>query len=397
MNFQETLSHIQHQLKKYKLDGWLIYDFHGSNKFAHELLGISPQAMLTRRFFYWIPQKGEPEKILHRIEAESLEAVPGKKHLYLSWIELEERLAKVLKGAKVVAMEYSPRNNNPYVSVVDAGTIEIVRDLGIEVVSSANLLQHFTSVLDEEQIYLHLEAAQVVKQTSDRAWDLISDRLRAGKKVNEYDVQQFILSEFLANDCITEDGPLCAVNGHSAMPHYVATRESAKPINRGDFILIDLWCKKNVPRAIYADITRVAIAAADPTPMQEEIFKIVKRALDVGIELITSKMEKNEPFTGAEIDDACRDYIKQMGYGDYFTHRTGHNIGTSVHGAGAHLDNLETADKRQILPGTCFSIEPGIYLPEDFGVRIEYDILIKTDRSVMITGGREESLICLPV
>lgn len=391
------INKVQKKLHEYEVDGWLLYDFHGSNKFAHELLNIPPKTVLTRRFFYWIPQKGEPEKIVHQIESENLEFLSGKKHLYLSWHELEDELAKVLKKAKRIAMEYSPRNSNPYVSVVDAGTVEIVKGLGVEVVSSADLLQHFTSVLDEEQIESHLQAADRVKKTVDLAWDMIADQLRLEKKITEFDVQQFILSEFLAHDCIAEDGPICAVNSHSALPHYIATRDNAKVINRGDFILIDLWCKKNAPRAVYADITRVAIASSEPTPRQEEVFEIVKGAIDQGIRLITARMGSGKPLKGSEVDDVCRNYIQEKGYGHYFTHRTGHNIGTSVHGGGVHLDNLETSDERQILPQTCFSIEPGIYLPEEFGIRIEYDVLIGHDRKVNITGGKEESIICLPL
>ncbi len=292
-------------------------------------------------------------------------------------------------------MEYSPRNNNPYVSVVDAGTIELVRGLGIDVVTSGDLLQSFTSVLDEEQTVLHKHAALVVKETVQNAWDLIADRLRKGRSVTEYDVQQFILSEFLARNCITEEGPICAVNEHTALPHYVPLKHSAKKIERGDFILIDLWCKENHPRGIYADITRVAVAAPTPTPRQQEIFEIVHKSLMAGIDLIEKRMGAGESLKGAEIDDMCRKVISDAGYGKNFTHRTGHNIGIAVHGAGAHLDNLETVEDRKILPGTCFSMEPGIYLPNEFGVRLEYNIFIHPDRKVEITGGKEESLLCL--
>lgn len=209
------------------------------------------------------------------------------------------------------------------------------------------------------------------------------------------DVQKFILSEFRAQNCVTEGGPICAVNAHSAMPHYVATQQSAKEIGRGDFILIDLWCKKNLPFAIYSDIARVAVAAAEPTPRQQEIFDVVKEGQKKGIDFIVQRMGGGYQVRGAEVDDACRSYIKAQGYGPYFTHRTGHNLDTEVHGAGAHLDNLETSDYRQLLPGMCFTIEPGIYLPGDFGIRLETNVLIKHDRSVEITGGMEQSIICL--
>ncbi len=395
MEFEEKIDRIQARLQEQEVDGWLIYDNHGSNRFAHELLSIPPYQVITRRFFYWIPKDGMPQKILHTIEAESLDALPGKKHLYLSWIELEAVLTKVLGDAKSIVMEYSPRNANPNVAVVDAGTIEFIRGLGIEVQSSADLLQHFTSVLNEAQIASHLEASAVLQTTLTRVWDLIADRLRAEKKITERDVQKFILSEFTAQNCITEDGPTCSVNDHSALPHYMATKESAREISIGDFILVDLWCKKDVPHGIYADITRVAVAAPQPTPHQEKIFQIVKTAQLKGIELIRTRMEKGEKVRGAEVDDVCRRYIEEAGYGEYFTHRTGHNIDTSVHGAGANLDNLETSDNRKILPGMCFSIEPGIYLPGEFGVRLESNVLVHHSRHIEVTGGLEETIICL--
>lgn len=392
---QNKIEQIQGRLNEEGADGWLLYDNHGSNRFARELLGISPHLVITRRFFYWIPKEGEPIKILHRIESESLNALPGRRKLYLSWTELESVLKEVLGKAERILMEYSPRNANPNISVVDAGTLEVIKGFGIEVSSSADLLQYYTSVLDEKQIASHLEASLVLETSFSRAWDLIADSLREGRRITEYDVQKFILSEFTAQDCITEDGPTCSVNGNSALPHYMATKHDAREINRGDFVLIDMWCKKNVAHGIYADLTRVAVAAPQPTPRQEEIFKIVKGALTKAVDCMRSRVQKGEEIQGAEVDDVCRDYIKKAGYGEYFTHRTGHNIDTSVHGAGVNLDNLETADYRKILPGMCFSVEPGIYLPEEFGIRIEYNLLIGKDRSVEITGGTEENIICL--
>lgn len=396
MDLREKIAKIQDRLAEQNVDGWLLYDNHGSNRFVRELLGISPHLVLTRRFFYWIPKEGEPQKILHRIEADSLDSLPGKQNLYLSWLELEEVLKKMLqKRVKRLFMEYSPRNANPYVSVVDAGTIEVIRGFGIEVLSSADLLQYYTSVLDQRQIGSHMEAASVLQTAVYRVWDLISDRLRKQERITEYDVQKFILSEFTAQNCITEDGPICAVNGHSALPHYMATKKSAKEIAQGDFILIDLWCKKDVPHGVYADITKVAVAAAQPTPKQQEVFEIVKTAQKKGFDFIRKRVEARGVIRGAEVDDVCRGYIKERGYGEFFTHRTGHNIDTNVHGAGAHLDNLETSDYRKMLQGMCFSIEPGIYLPDDFGVRLESNLLIGHDNSVEVTGGIEENMMCL--
>lgn len=395
MELRRKIEAIQEKLREQDVDGWLLYDNHGSNRFVKELLVIPPHRVITRRFFYWIPKEGEPQKILHRIEADSIDDVPGKKLLYLSWLELEQCIKQVLSNSKKIMMEYSPRNANPYVSVVDAGTFEVVCESGVDVLSSADLLQNFTSVLDERQIASHLEAASVLQTTVSRAWDLIADRLRNGQRITEYEVQKFILSEFTAQNCITEDGPLCAVNGHSAQPHYMANKYTTKEIVRGDFILIDLWCKKNVVHGVYADITRVAVASPQPTPRQQEIFEIVKVAQKKAFDYFRKRLRAGEEIRGADVDDVCRGFIKSKGYGEFFTHRTGHNIDTNVHGAGVHLDNLETSDYRKILPGMCFSVEPGIYLPDEFGVRVESNLLIGHDRSVEITGGIEENIVCL--
>lgn len=395
MSLEIKIPEIQRRLAEQKIDGWLLYDNHGSNAIAMELLEIPSSVVLTRRFFYWIPKAGEPIAITHTIEAHSLDMLPGQKRLYLSWLELEKELKKILKGVKRIAMEYSPRNLNPYVSAVDAGTMEMVREFVDDVVSSQDLLQHFTSVLDEAKIALHKEAAHVLITVADKAFEHIAERIQKGKQITEYDVQQFIQSEFLAHGCITEGGPICAVNEHSALPHYMASKESAKTIGEGDFILIDLWCKRDLPHAVYADITRVAVAASEPTPRQQQIFEIVQTAQERAFEFVRAKMHAGEVICGYEVDDVARSYITEQGYGPYFTHRLGHNIDTHVHGTGAHLDNLETSDQRQILPGTCFSIEPGIYLPDEFGVRLEYDVIVYSDSHVEISGGVEKRIHCL--
>ncbi len=395
MALETKIRAIQQILVRQKVDGWLLYDNHGSNRFARQILEISPHAVLTRRFFYWIPKEGTPQSLVHRIEAESLAETPGTTHLYLSWHELKNALKEILRGSEQIMMEYSPAGANPYVSVVDAGTLEMVRETGVEVLSSADLLQQFTSILSEEQIATHLAAAAVLETTVQRAWEWIADHLKNERTVTEYDVQQFMLHEFRKENCMTQEGPICAVNEHTAMPHYAAMELSAKRIVRGDFILLDLWCKKNIADAVYADIARVAIADSAPTELQQKVFGIVRTAQKKGIEFVRSKIESKQPIQGADVDDVCRGYIKSCGYGDYFTHRTGHNIDTQVHGTGAHLDNLETADHRLLLPGMCFSIEPGIYLPGDFGIRLESDLLIRHDGSVELTGGFEESITCL--
>ncbi len=395
MAWDSKIADIQRLLAEQKVDGWLLYDYHGSNRFARQILSIPAHQVLTRPFFYWIPREGTPHKIVHHIEADSLSHLPGTTLLYLSRTELEKKLSELLSGVKSLLMEYSPRALNPNTSVVDAGSVEMVREMGVEVRSSADLLQQFTSVLTEEQIQTHLEAARVLIATVAKAWDLIVECLRHDQIITEYEVQQWILSEFAAQKCLTEEGPICAVNVHTAQPHYSATRESALRITQGDFILIDLWCKRDLPDAIYADITRVGVAAAEPTPRQQQIFDIVKNAQQKGIDFVRSKIAAKEQLRGSDVDDVCRQTIQEAGFGPYFTHRTGHNIDRQVHGAGANLDNLETRDHRPLLPNMCFSIEPGIYLPGEFGIRLESDLLILQGGSVQVTGGQEENIICL--
>jgi Xaa-Pro dipeptidase len=293
-------------------------------------------------------------------------------------------------------MEYSPRNAIPYISKVDAGTVDLVRSFGIEVVSSADLLQVFTSEWSEDQFHLHLEAAEVLDDTVSKAWDLIAYSLASNRPISEYDVQQFILTEFSQQNCLCEDPPICAVNAHSADPHYTPNAHNSTPIKPNDFILIDLWCKKKAPRAVYADITRVGVAAAQATAKQQHIFEIVRDARDAAMEFIESRLKQGIPVRGWEVDHVCRMMIQTAGYGEFFTHRTGHNIGEKDHGDGANIDNFETKDTRLLLPKTCFSIEPGIYLPEEFGVRLEHDVYIEADgRSVKVTGGLPTEIFCL--
>lgn len=389
------IDEIQRRLVEHEIDGWLLYDNRASNRFVRTLLQMPEHIVTTRRFFYWIPAQGEPIKIVHRIEAEVLNGYPGETRHYLSWSELEEQLAQLLSHATRVAMEYSPKNGNPYVSVVDAGTIELVRSLGPEVISSDDLLQHFTSVLSEEQLETHRKAAKILNDTLANVWEMLGERLRQGKRVTDYDVQRFILSEFTANNCIAEAGPICSVNADTASPHHIASKERMIEIQPGDFILVGLWCKENLPQAIYADMTRVAVASSEPTPKQSTIFSILHEAQQKTLDFVLQRIKSQQVVRGYEVDDICRNYIVSQGYGDHVLHRTGHNIDTQVHGAGAHLDNLETSDRRKILCGTCFSIEPGIYLPDEFGIRLGYNVLVSHQGDVEVTGGIVNEIVAL--
>jgi Xaa-Pro aminopeptidase len=395
MPFSDKLQEIQRSLQTAQLDGWLFYDFRGSNDLACKMLELSSDVFLTRRFFYWIPKEGNPVKILHGIEDHVLNHLPGEVLTYHTWQELESHIATVLKNSRKIAMEYSPRNAIPYVSKIDAGTMDVVRGCGVNVVSSADLLQQYTSVWSIAQLQTHLEAADVLCKTVDAAWKFIGKCLNEGKKITEYDVQQFILAEFEKYGCITAGSPICAVNAHSANPHYYPDKDNAVVIQMGDFILIDLWCKKEVLHAVYADITRVGVAAEKPTERQQAIFDIVKRARDAATEFVKKRFSNKQEVMGWEVDRCCRNVIVESGFGDYFIHRTGHNIDTEDHGGGANIDSLETQDTRHLLPGTCFSIEPGIYLPGEFGVRLEYDVFVHHDGQVQVTGGIQEAITCL--
>lgn len=395
MNFEIKLKEVQSDLVKQGIQGWLLYDYRRSNSLAYTFLEIPSDKMATRRFFYWIPQQGEPVKIVPLIEPYTLDHLPGTKWTYKGWQELEQLIFSIASENKKIAMEYSPGNALPNISKVDAGTIDLMRKTGSQIVSSANLLQRYTSVWSQEQLNSHLTAARVLEDTVEKAWAFIARCLKQGVPVDEYQVQQFMLHSIQEAGCHTDDWPTCAVNAHSADPHYHPNPSDALPICPGDFVLLDLWCKQRIPHSVYADITRVGLAAPKPTEKQREIFNIVKGARDSATAMVKEYYENQRPLEGWQVDQRCRDFIQKAGYGDYFIHRTGHNIGEEVHGPGANLDNLETHDYRQLLPGTAFSVEPGIYLPEEFGVRLEYDIYLDLNGYMRITGGIQEELVLL--
>lgn len=387
---------VQHALKQYGWSGWLLYDFRHSNDLACRFLEIPESALLTRRFFYWIPQANEPVKIVHCIESHVLDHLPGKIQTYSSHEELKKRLEETLKGHTSAAMEFSSLNTIPTISKVDGGTIDLIRSFGITIESSANLLQHSMSVWAPKQFDLHLQAAEVLQETVEKAWKHIEEAIKKEKEIDELDVQRFLIKEFEEHGCISEGSPICAVNDNAANPHYCPSGRVSRPLNRGDFLLIDVWCKKDLPHAVYADITRVAVIADSPTKKQQEIFTIVKAGRDAAIVLIKQRLEQKKPIMGWEVDQVCRKVINEAGFGRYFTHRTGHNIGEKDHGDGANIDNFETKDFRVLLPGTCFSIEPGIYLPGEFGVRLEDNVYLDLDgKTLHVTKGQQEEIFCL--
>jgi Xaa-Pro aminopeptidase len=386
------LNAVQSALRQFGLDGWLFCDFRGSNLLARRVLGIADGTMNSRRFFYMVPASGPPRKLVHRIETSALDHLPGEKRIYLRWQELEAGLAALIAGVKRVAMEYSPRNAIPYVSRVDAGTIELVSSLGATVVSSGDLIQLFEATWDDDQWRMHKEAEVHTRSAYDMAWGLIAERMRGGGSIGECEVQAAIMDHFGRHGLTTYHPPIVAVGPHSGDPHFEPDPKADTPIRAGDFVLIDLWAKLDQPRSVYSDLTRVGFVGPSVPLRYQEIFEVVARARNAAIDLVRAAYTAGRALHGWEVDDAARRVIEQAGHGAHFVHRTGHSIGQEVHGNGANMDNLETHDERLVLRRTCFSIEPGIYLPE-FGVRSEVNVFIDGDGQVHVTGGLQTEVL----
>jgi Xaa-Pro aminopeptidase len=384
---------IQQSLKEANLDGWLFYSFRESDPIAANILGTGGDGHIaTRRWFYFIPQSGEPTKLVHSIEREVLDHLPGQKLVYLPWQQLHSHLKNTLTASNSsprIAMQYSPGAAIPYLSRVDAGTIELVRSFGVEPVSSANLVQQFESAWNAEQLEMHEEAAKGLYEAVHAAFAEIGRRIKAEIPTNEYDIQQFIVEQFNNKGMVTRDHPIVAVNSNSAMPHYGPTQEHSSPIHAGDFVLIDLWAKVDRPNSVYADITWTSFVGDTIPDEVNKVFTVVRDARDAAINFVKESFEAGKTIYGWQVDDVCRAVIVNAGFGDYFIHRTGHNIHTEVHGNGANIDNLETKDERVLIPQTCFSIEPGIYLQGRFGVRSEIDMYVG-EKEARVTGGEPQ-------
>lgn len=387
------LSEIQALLKEQHFDGWLFYDHHLRDPLAYRVLRFTPPRTPSRRWFYLIPAEGEPRKLAHRIEPGMLDALPGSTSLYSSWQTLHAELAGMLSGFTNVAMQHSPLCDIPYVAMVDGGMIELIRKLGLEIRSSADLVQHFEAVWTEEQLELHLSAGRRVDRIRAAAFRKIGDTLRAGNIATEYEIAQFIRDQFSAEGLFTDHGPIVAVNANASNPHYEPTAESSAPLRKGDLVLIDLWAKLNVPEAVYYDITWTGFCGPVPPDEMLRVFDVVKKARQQAVQFVKASVEHGAELRGYMVDDAARGYITAQGYGEYFFHRTGHNIGIDIHGAGANMDNLESHDTRFVIPGTCFSVEPGVYLP-DFGIRSEVNVFVE-GYSARVTGEEQEALLTL--
>jgi Xaa-Pro dipeptidase len=384
---------IQKELRSAGLDGWLFYDFHHRDPIAARVLDLGDGGMGTRRWFYLIPSRGAPRKLVHRIEAGALDTLPGRKLLYASVDELNKNLPRLLGRARKVAMQYSPRNAIPYVSLVDAGTVEMVRAVGCKVMSSADLVQKFEACWSAEQYRSHLQAGRIIDRVTRSAFAHSAASVRAGARLTEYDLQEWILEKFRAHRITTQEPPIVAVGPHTGDPHYEPRAARSAPIRAGDLLLLDVWGKLDRPGSVYYDITWVGYLG-DKVPVKySEIFGYVREARDRAIAFVQQGVAAGRVLQGWQVDSVAREVIRKSGYGKYFLHRTGHSIGQEVHGNGANMDSLETHDSRTVLPRTCFSIEPGIYL-KDFGVRSEVNVYVDQSQA-RVTGPVQTGILPL--
>jgi Xaa-Pro dipeptidase len=407
----ERVKAIQAALREAQVDGWLFYDFRGSDPLAYRILKLDQRGITTRRWFYYIPARGEPVKLVHSIERDKLDQLPGRKRIYLPWPQLhaylretlttggpvrsgsglsdprrQERRGRRVPGGRRIAMQYSPNNDIPYMSRVDAGTIELIRSFGVTPVPSADLVQEFEAAWTPAQFEMHREASDKIHRIIIEAFDEIARRIRANQPTTEYDIQQFMVRRYAEENLESDnEPPIVAVNANAANPHYEPTRDRNAPIRRGDFVLFDVWAKLKKPDAVYTDQTWTGYVGESVPEEYTRIFNIVREARDAAVKFVQESVRQGRPIKGADVDDVSRGVIQRAGYGAQFLHRTGHSIGAEVHGNGANIDNLETRDARRIIPRTTFSIEPGIYLEGKFGVRSEIDVHV-TERDAIVTG-----------
>jgi Xaa-Pro aminopeptidase len=390
-----NLDAIQAAIREAGFDGWLFYDHHHRDPIGGRILGLDEKAHITRRWYYYVPAQGGPRKLVHRIESGRLDSLPGGKGLYSSWQELAAGLEAMLFDADRVAMQYSPNNAIMYVSMVDAGTVEFLRSIGKQIVSSADLVSQFEAVLNEDQVASHAKAQKAIDAILAAAWREMAYRLRpwggTPGTLSEFEMVQWFSEAMRRENLVWENGPNVSANANSSDSHYEPTADNSSPIKEGDFVLVDIWGRLDTPDSIFYDITWTGVVGREPTVREQLVFETVRNARDAAINTVESAFATGRPIRGFEADDAARAVISAAGFGNFFTHRTGHNIAHEIHGPGAHLDNLETHDERLILPNTCFSVEPGIYLPE-FGVRSEIDMLTAPGKA-WVTGNIQRELV----
>jgi len=386
---------VQQSLKAEGLDGWLLYDFHGSNPIAARLAGTANGAkMTTRRWFYLVPASGEPRGLVHAIERQTLDALPGEKTIYAGRQQLDAGLTKLLSGVKRVAMEYSRDCAIPYISRIDAGTVELVRSRGIDVESSGDLVQRFEAVWDEAALATHREASAALYRVKDRAFELIAGRVGDGDALTEFAVQQQMASWFEEEGLVSDSAPVVAAQENAGDPHYLPTARRSRPIRKGELVLLDLWGKKmENPQAVYADITWVGFTGPEVPPEMARAFGAIGQARDAAVALVQESARQQRDLRGWQVDRAARQVLEQAGFGERILHRTGHNLGREVHGNGVHMDDYESHDDRRLLPGTGFTIEPGLYF-ESFGVRTEINMYYG-QREALVTGPAQTEIVRL--
>ncbi len=389
------LEEIAQALAAAALDGWLFYDFRHSDPLAYRILGLSSERITTRRWFCYVPAHGAARALVSAVEAERLAELGIETTVYRSADELLAALGSLLAGARRIAMDYSPRCAIPYVARVDAGTVEIVRSLGVEVVSAADLIQHFEARLEPAGLESHRRAAAIVRRVVDETFAEIGRAISADAPVSEYSAQQFVLARFAAHGLVADDPPIVAVNANAAQPHFEPSSVADTPIRRGDLVLLDLWAKEPGAAAIYADLTWMAYADERVPEEYTRVFAIVAEARDAAVDFIRARVGAGGPVRGEEADRVARGVIERAGFAQQFVHRTGHSIGREVHGTGANLDSLETHDHRMLIDRTCFSVEPGIYLPGRFGVRSELDMTIENGRAEVSAAPAQREIVAL--
>ncbi len=393
MHINLHIEEIQSALREEHLDGWLFFDHHQRDLLAYRILKLNPKHVATRRWYYFIPAHGEAKGLVHAIESGVLAGLPGDIRKYSSWTAQVEGIERLLAGSRKIAMQYSPNCAIPYVSLVDGGTLDLVRGVGVEIATSANLVQLFEARWDAEQLEMHLEAGRRVDRVRAEAFQKIAAALAGGQTITEWDVNRFIRAGFETSGLVTDHGPIVAVNSHMSDPHYEPEPEGSREIRKGDAVLIDMWAKLDQPRAVFYDITWTGYCGASPPAALQNIFEVVRDARDRAVQRVQSAVTRGESIHGFDVDDAARTYIKDRGFGEYFIHRTGHSIGEEVHGTGANMDNLETHDERRVIPRTCFSVEPGVYLPE-FGIRSEVNVYVGA-KEAQVTGEVQQKLVTI--
>jgi len=386
---------IQAALKADSLDAWLLYDFHGSNPIAAEVTGLNKRGghLATRRWYYLIPATGEPRGLVHTIERDVLAHLPGAFARYAGREQLESGLRDLVRGVHRVAMEYSPNGAIPYLGRVDAGTIEMLRALGIDVVSSGDLVQRFAAIWDARAIETHMQASGKLYRVKDRAFAAIRERLAAGTPTTEYDIQQLMTGWFRDEGLISDSPPIVAAAGNGGNPHYMPSATEHRPIRPGEMVLLDLWGKLDRPGAVFADITWVGYTGARPLDRYIQVFNVVAAARDAAVALVVNATADGRSLQGWEVDRAASTVLRDAGFGAHVLHRTGHSLGESVHGNGVNMDDYETHDDRRLLAGTGFTIEPGLYF-DDFGVRSEINMLVR-DRDAVVTGPLQTEILAL--